>query len=212
MCPLGKLEISLGGVAVRKSVVRKPGPAAAVGALFSRIMREQSSRKATPCGPGCRGSKLPLLGRILQGKHEFSLSQHRFWFGEDKVAGDLLVGMSLEDAWQPQSWEKSGQCCRGCHVLGTRVPGGHTGMGAIRHMWTGLQGHLVDGTQDDKFSVASVVGSLSCSSTAGTSSWGHPGIWIPVGHVDVTSVVVSLRYSSTAGTPCPGDILGHRSL
>lgn len=66
MCPLGKLEISLGGVAVRKSVVRKPGPAAAVRALFSGIMREQSSRKATPCGPRCQGSKLPLLGRVLQ--------------------------------------------------------------------------------------------------------------------------------------------------
>lgn len=150
MYPLGKLEISVGGVVVRKSVVRKPGPATAVGALFSGIMREQSSRKATPCGPGCRGSKLPLLGRVLQGKHELSLSQRRVWLGVDEVVGDLLVGMGWDEPGGCMAGTKLGKewaALSGCHVLGTRVPGGHTGMGAIRHMETWLQGHPVLGTQ-----------------------------------------------------------------
>lgn len=122
MRPLGKLEMSLGGVAVRKSVVRKPGPAATVGALFSGIMREQSRRKATPCGPSCRGSKLPLLGRVLQGKHKLSLSQHRVLLGEDKVAADLLVEMGWDEPGGCVAATKLGKewaALLGCHVLGT---------------------------------------------------------------------------------------------
>ncbi|XP_050166078.1 uncharacterized protein LOC126637171 isoform X10 [Myiozetetes cayanensis] len=114
--PLGKLE----GGAVRKSRLRKPGPSNAAGALFSGIMREQSSRKATPCGPSSNchfGEEFPIPRRAqpIPGS----------------ALGRLGWGrMGLEDAWQPQSWEKCGKRRREPHPGGGNPWSG----GVIRHV------------------------------------------------------------------------------
>lgn len=112
------LEICSSSIAVRKTTVRKPSPPAAGGALYSEIMREQHSRKETPCGPACQGSKLPPLGRHHQLKDELSLPRSRVRLREEK-AGERWLEMcwlgwgrlSLEDVWHPQSWETGGQSC-----------------------------------------------------------------------------------------------------
>lgn len=201
---------------MRKSVVRKPGPATTIGALFSGIMREQSSRKATPCSPSCRGSKLPLLGRLLQGKHELSLSQSRVWLGEDEVAGDLLVGVGWDEPGGCMAATKLGKewaALLGCHVLGTQVPGEHTGLGGHQ-----AHGGRAAGTpcpwDTDPWRTRDhgiLVLSLSCRSTTGTSSWGHPGTQIPGGHVAIASWSSHTAVAALQG-PHPGDILGYRSL
>lgn len=89
---------------VRKTTVRKPNPPVAVRALYSEIMREQHGRKETPCGAGCQGSKLSLLGRRLKFKDELSLSWSGVHHGEERCLEMCWLGwgwLSLEDTWHP---------------------------------------------------------------------------------------------------------------
>ena len=182
------LEISPGAVAVRKIAVRKPSPPAAGRALYSKIMREQHSRKETPCGPGCRGSKLPPLGRCLQLKDELSLPQSRVCLGEERT-GERWLEMrwlgwgrpSLEDTWHPQSQETCGQHCRDATSWGHEPLEDTQEWGAITHLETVLQGHPALGT------------------------------WLPGARMEPAPIVLFHSCSSAAGTPCPGDTVPWRT-
>lgn len=147
------LEISPSSIDVRKTAVRKPSPPAASRALYSEIMREQHSRKETPCGPDCRGSKLPPLGRCLQLKDELSLTPNRVCLGEEKAGERWLetcwLGwgrLSLEDTWHPKSKEASGQHRRDATFWGRESLEDTQEWGAITHLEAVLQGHPVLGT------------------------------------------------------------------
>lgn len=62
-------------------------------------MREQHSRKETPCGLGC---KLPPLDRRILLKDELSLSQ--VFLREEKVVVGI-AGLSRKDTWHRERWE-----------------------------------------------------------------------------------------------------------